>query len=223
MQFELRNVIVEFSAFPALDSVSLRIEPESMVLVTGPTGSGKTTLLRLLYGELLPTRGSVFINGQETSVLRFRQLRRLRSAMGISFQDGRLLDDLSVYDNVRLVLLLRKVPTQHAHRRTLDALVRLGISYLRDKVPSECSMGERQLVGMAHALACQPDTIIVDEPTGFLDVEATAIVAQQLVQEHERGATIIVATHDPFFAAQLPATQRIALYEGRLVSHEIPA
>ncbi|MCS7303082.1 MAG: ATP-binding cassette domain-containing protein [Bacteroidota bacterium] len=220
MQFELQNVTVQFEGIPALHSVSATISSGSMVLVTGPTGSGKTTLLRLLYADILPTNGAVFINGQRTSTLSSRQLRRLRRQMGIAFQDVRLLEELTVYDNVLLPLLYRKVPLEDARRRTLDVLVRLGISYVREKFPSQCSMGERHLVGIARAIAVQPQCIIADEPTGNLDVDTTALVAEELRKEHERGATVIVATHDPFFAAHFAATERLALYEGNLVGTE---
>lgn len=191
------------------------------MLVTGPTGSGKTTFLRLLYADVLPTAGAVFVNGQRTSALRPRRITRLRQGLGISFQDIRLLDDLTVFDNILVALLLRRVPAAEARRRTLDALVRFGISYLREKFPVQCSMGERHLVGIARAVAPAPSCIIADEPTGNLDVDTTALVAEQLRIEHERGATIIVATHDPFLAAHFAATHRLALYEGQLVSNDI--
>ncbi len=223
MQFDLQNVAVQFDAMPALSAISAHIPAGSMVLVTGPTGSGKTTFLRLLYADVLPTAGAVFVNGQRTSTLRRRHLVHLRRALGICFQDVRLLDELTVFDNVLLALLLRKVPRAEARRRTLDVLVRFGIGYLREKFPAQCSMGERHLVGIARALATEPECIIADEPTGNLDVDTTARIAEELRTENQRGATIIVATHDPFLAAHFAATHRLALYEGRLVSSDIPA
>ncbi|RMF32582.1 MAG: ATP-binding cassette domain-containing protein [Chlorobiota bacterium] len=221
MHFELQNVSIHFDAIPALSVLSVQIPSGSMLMVTGPTGSGKTTLLRLLYADLFPSEGAVFISGQRTTTLRRHRIQQLRRRMGICFQDVRLLDDVSIFDNIFLALLLRNIPASQARRRTLEVLVRLGISYVREKFPSECSMGERHLVGIARALAAKPECIIADEPTGNLDVDTTAMVAEELRKENERGATIIVATHDPFFAAHFPATHRIALYEGRLVSSDI--
>jgi cell division transport system ATP-binding protein len=223
MQFDLQNVTVQFDAIPALASISVHIPSGSMVLVTGPTGSGKTTLLRLLYADVLPSAGAVFANGQRTSSLTWRQRLHLRRRLGICFQDIRLIEELTIFDNILLALRIRQIPTAQARQRALDALVRLGIGYLREKYPAECSMGERHLASIARAIAPAPDCIISDEPTGNLDVDTTALVVEQLRIEHERGATIIVATHDPFFAAHFAATHRLALYEGRLVSSDIPA
>jgi cell division transport system ATP-binding protein len=222
MQFDLQNVSVHFDRIPALADITLHIPSGSLLLVTGPTGSGKTTFLRLLYADVLPTTGAVFISGQRTSALSRRRLVQLRRSMGIAFQDVRLLDELTVFDNILLMLLLRKVPMAEARRRTLDVLVRFGISYVREKFPSQCSMGERHIIGIARAVVHQPQCIIADEPTGNLDVDTTTRIADELRKENQRGATVIVATHDPFFAAHFAAPQRVALYEGRLVSTDIP-
>lgn len=218
MHFELQNVSVTFDSIPALNNISVQIPARSMLLITGPTGSGKTTLLRLLYADVLPTEGTLFINGVHATSLSRRRIQQLRRSMGICFQDVRLLDELTVFDNIYLTLLVRKFTSTNARNRTLDVLVRFGISYIREKFPSECSMGERHLVGIARAVASEPACIIADEPTGNLDVDTTSLVARELRKEYERGATIIVATHDPFFAAHFPATHRIALFEGCYVS-----
>ncbi|MCX7929198.1 MAG: ATP-binding cassette domain-containing protein [Chlorobi bacterium] len=222
MQFDLQNVSVQFDSIPALSGITLQIPSGSMLLVTGPTGSGKTTFLRVLYADILPSAGAMFVNGQRTSALSRRRLVQMRRAMGIAFQDIRLLDELTVFDNILLVLLLRKVPMAEARRRTLDVLVRFDISYVREKFPWQCSMGERHVVGIARAVAAQPQCIIADEPTGNLDVDATIRIAEELRNENKRGATVIVATHDPFFAAHFAATHRVALYEGRLVPTDVP-
>lgn len=221
MRFELDSVSVSFDGIPALTGITASIEPGSFVVVTGPTGSGKTTLLRLLYADVLPTKGTVRIDGTSTERLSARALRALRRQMGIALQDARLVDEVEVITNLELVLRLRGVAAKDASRRATATLLRLGIGYLRERLPQECSAGERQLVALACALVSEPTCIIADEPTGNLDVDATGVVAEALRAEHRRGATVIVATHDPVLAAHFPDAQRLALYDGRLVPHDV--
>lgn len=217
MHFDIQSATVQFDAIPALSSVSLEIPDGSFLLLTGPTGAGKTTLLKMLYADVLPTKGKVFAGGQDTAALNTQARLQLRRKMGVIFQDGKLLPNLTVFENVSMPLIINGVDKKDANTKTLDILADIGISYVRDKFPDKLSGGERHLAGLARAIIHQPDTIIADEPTGNLDGVATDKIAGFLHREAKRGATVIVATHDPYFASHF-ATQamRVELTEGEV-------
>lgn len=220
MHFDLKNVTVQFDAIPALSGVSYIIPEGSALLLTGPTGAGKTTLLKLLYADVLPTQGEVYISGQKTATLTKKRLAETRRKMGIMFQDAKLMPSLTVYENVMCPLMIDGFARRDANKRCLEVLADIGVSYVRDKFPHQLSGGERHLVGLARAVIHQPECIIADEPTGNVDAETADTIANVLKRENERGATIIIATHDPYLAGHFGETQRLVLYEGEIVGKQ---
>ncbi|GBD06766.1 Cell division ATP-binding protein FtsE [bacterium HR21] len=219
MRVELQAVTVVYRRgfVPALDGVSLTIPDGSLAVLTGPTGAGKTTLLRLLFRELVPTSGSVWLDGVNLAAVRFRELQRLRRQMGIVFQDCRLLPRETAYDNVVLPLLWRGVPARQAHGMALELFADLGVSYLRHKLPAELSGGEQQLIALARALLPRPRLLLADEPTGNVEPTTAARVAELLRRVNHQGTTVILATHSTELLTAFAGALCIELCDGRLV------
>ena len=183
-----------------LQNVSLKINKGEFVYVVGDSGAGKTTLLKMLYGEEVPNQGSVEVLGANLSKLGDSGLQALRRRIGIIFQDLRLIEDLSAYDNVALSLQTAdfdRVGPQRAWKRLIEES--LGVvgawNFARKKV-SALSGGERQRVAAARAIVRQPELLIADEPTGSLDREHTWSLMDLFQKMHLRGATVLIATHD---------------------------
>ncbi len=216
MHFELNDVSVEFDSMAALDHISCRIEDGAAVLLTGATGAGKTTFLKLLYADQLPNRGSVLINSVKSSVMKGRALRDLRQKIGIIFQDAKLISAHTAYENAIAPLIIAGFSKRASDKRCLEILSDLGISYLRDKYPPQLSGGERQLVALARAMMNRPDCIIADEPSAQLDGSVVELISQTLLKEHARGATLLVATHDPLLMKQFAGMERLNLMDGRI-------
>jgi cell division transport system ATP-binding protein len=207
-----------YDGIPALSNVSLTVSQGATIVLTGPTGAGKTTLLRLLYAELLPTSGLVLINGTPTSRLKPKQVRELRRTIGIVQQQGRLVDDYTVYENMLMPLAVHGMAKADASRQALEILADLNISYVRHKLPRQLSGGERHLVALARAMSVNPKLIIADEPTGTLDDSTSMSVASVLHRLVERGTSLVISTHSASFAAAFPSAQRLHLVEGSLSS-----
>lgn len=183
-----------------LRGVDLDVEAGSIVALVGPSGTGKSVLMKLIVGLLFPDAGTVRIDGHPVSEAHGRSLRRLRPCMGYAFQDGALLDSLTVRENLRLALRdedCKADPTLF-DRRTRIALARVNLeSEVLDRLPSELSGGMRKRVGVARAIIHQPTVVLYDEPTTGLDPANVAAVHQAILQHRsDFGATSLVVSHD---------------------------
>jgi len=185
-----------FSGHPILQDISFEIRPGEFTFLVGQTGSGKSTLLRLMYMELLPTRGVVVVGKHHSSHILQREKPFLRRTLGIVFQDFRLLEDRTVYDNVAFTLHVTGKPASEIKRRVLHALADVGLSHLRNKMAFELSGGEQQRVVIARALVNDPSFLLADEPTGNLDPGTSREILQLLKDINTRGTAVVMATHN---------------------------
>lgn len=180
----------------ALNDVSLSICKGDFAFIVGSTGSGKSTLLRLLYRDLLPTSGSVVVDGQDVSLLKPAEVPFLRRKLGIVFQDFKLLPQKNVWENLAFALRVTGAHPREIRRRIGDVLALVGLTHRCDSYPNQISGGEQQRAAIARALVNNPTILVADEPTGNLDPDTSWEIMQLLDQINLRGATVVVATHD---------------------------
>ncbi len=178
----------------ALRDVDFRVRKGEFVYITGHSGAGKSTLLALMLRRFLPTEGTVMVAGQDLSRLREGRLPYLRRAIGMVFQDHRLLSELSALEN--LVFALRATGSRNnMEQRALLALRQVGLAHKRKAFPIELSLGEQQRVAIARALVTDAPLLLADEPTGNLDPDTAMEILELLNDLNIRGTTVVVATH----------------------------
>ncbi len=189
---------VSFSYGPSavLDKVSFEVKPGEFVFLVGQTGSGKSTILKLIYMDFQPTSGTVMVGKYLSSHIQHRDTPHLRRTLGVIFQDFRLLDDRSIFDNVAFALHVTGASGAEIKKRVLRALAEVGLSHQRNKMPSELSGGEQQRVVIARALVNHPHFLLADEPTGNLDPTSSREILQLLKDINTRGTAVIMATHN---------------------------
>lgn len=201
----------------ALSDVTLEIEKGEFVLLMGASGAGKSTLLRMLIGEEQPDEGQIFVHGRNVTKLRPTEVPYLRRKVGAVFQDFRLLQKKSVFDNVALPLIVQGVSEKDIRRKVTEALRAVDVDHKKDQSPNSLSTGEQQRVCIARAIVNGPVVLLADEPTGNLDLERTREIIELFKLINARGTTVIVATHDPHVLNQ--ANRRVmTLVEGVLLS-----
>lgn len=181
----------------ALQNISFRVQRGEFVFLTGPSGAGKTTLLRLIYGALMPTRGQVLIDGQNITRLASSQLPFLRRTIGVVFQDFKLLQNRTVFENVAITLEVQGGGSKaDIGKRVMHILRQMGMENKIHLTPQRLSGGEQQRVALARALVNEPKILLADEPTGNLD-DANKLQIMNIFKEANiRGTTVVVATHD---------------------------
>lgn len=206
-----------------LENVNLRIQKGEFVYVIGDSGAGKTTLLKMIYGEELPSRGMVEVLGRDLTREGEDQLQNLRRRVGVIFQDLRLIDEISVMDNVAMSLetaadeIRAQLKNRGVWKRACEeALQAVGMMNLSRKLAGTLSGGERQRIAAARALVRQPELLIADEPTGALDRDHTWSLMDLFQKLHLRGTTVILATHDREIVRRVRRRSCI-LKSGRLV------
>ena len=180
----------------AIRGISLAIEDGEFVFLVGPSGSGKSRIIKLLTGEVIPTAGRIMINGFSVSNITDRQVPLMRRTLGIIFQDFRLIEKKTVYDNLAFVMRAVGASQKQIRERIPYVLDLVGLENKADSYPTELSGGEQQRVAIARALVNNPDTIIADEPTGNLDPERSLELMSLLVKINQLGTTVVVVTHE---------------------------
>ncbi|HFD79201.1 MAG TPA: cell division ATP-binding protein FtsE [Gammaproteobacteria bacterium] len=200
----------------ALQSVSFHMHRGSMAFLTGRSGAGKSTLLKLIALLERPTRGQLFLDGENLSRMPRRQVPRIRRKIGMIFQNYRLLCDRTVFDNVALPLVIAGHRHQEIGRRVRAALDKVGLLGKERAFPVMLSGGEQQRVGIARAVVNRPPLLLADEPTGNLDPELSRDIMHLFEQFNQVGVTVLIASHDLDLIARLPYDQ-IRLEQGRLV------
>ncbi|RAI11816.1 MAG: cell division ATP-binding protein FtsE [Candidatus Melainabacteria bacterium] len=193
---QLRSVTKKYKNKYALKSVDLDILSGEFVFIVGKSGAGKSTLIKMLYKEETPSSGTVIIGGINIANLPPEKVPNLRRCMGIVFQDYKLLQNQTVYDNVAYVIRTLGISSKEVHARVTGALKVVGLIDKMKARPSELSGGEQQRVSIARAIVNGPPLLIADEPTGNLDPKNSLEVMQILDQINQRGITVIVSTHD---------------------------
>ena len=194
---QLERVTVDFpNGVRALSDVSVSIAKGNFAFVVGPTGSGKSTMLKLLYREILPTVGSVIVDGDDVGALRPAAVPYLRRKLGIVFQDFKLLPQKNIWENLAFALRVIGVSPKEIRRRIGEVLDLVGLVHRCDSFPHQISGGEQQRAAIARALVNHPTVLLADEPTGNLDPDTSWDIVQLLDQINTHGTTVVVATHD---------------------------
>ncbi|MGP1608997.1 MAG: cell division ATP-binding protein FtsE [Clostridium sp.] len=193
---EFKNVSKKYyTGNTAIKNVSFKIREGDFVFLVGSSGSGKSTLIKMILKELNPTNGKILVNGTDTTKLRKNQIPYLRRSMGVVFQDFRLIQDKTVYENVAFAMYMIGASAKHIKRQVPMVLSLVGIADKANNRPDELSGGEQQRVAIARALVNNPSVIIADEPTGNLDPHTAWEIMALLHEINKRGTTIVMATH----------------------------
>ncbi len=194
---EFRNVTKEYSPeVKALDDISIKIPEGEFVFVVGPSGSGKSTFLKLLTKEEEITSGDILINNESLKKMKRRKIPYLRRTMGIVFQDFRVIEKMTVFDNVAFAMHVVGAKSRDIRKRVPYVLNLVGLNDKARRKVSELSGGEKQRVGLARALVNNPGIIIADEPTGNIDPSMSYELVELLSEINRCGTTIIMVTHD---------------------------
>jgi cell division transport system ATP-binding protein len=214
----LENVtkLYKTSSRPALDSVSVDIDKGEFVFIIGPSGSGKSTLLRLLLREEVPTKGRVFVSNYDVVKLARRRVPRLRQTIGCVFQDFRLLNNKTVFENVAFALEVIGKPAHTIRKVVPEVLELVGLEGKADRMPHELSGGEQQRVAIARAFVNRPLVLLADEPTGNLDPDTSQDIMLLLERINRTGTTVVMATHDQTIVDSM-RRRVVELDQGRVV------
>ncbi len=203
-----------------LRDVTFSIAPQSFQFLTGPSGAGKTTLLRLMMLSLRPTRGAIRIFGEDAAGLDKDKITALRRRIGVVFQDFRLLDHLTTYENVALPLRVMERAERGYRDEVIELLRWVGLGERMNALPPVLSGGEKQRAAIARALIVRPELLLADEPTGNVDPSLARRLLRLFVELHKSGTAVVIATHDIGLMDQFGAARRLVVGEGRLQTFE---
>ena len=214
------NVGLRYGMGPEiLRDISFEIPQRSFQFLTGPSGAGKTTLLRLLFMSLKPTRGLITVFGRDRARIGWRELPGYRRRIGVVFQDFRLLDHMTTYENVALPLRVRGREEASYRNDVVDLLNWVGLGDRMHVLPPVLSGGEKQRAAIARALIEQPEILLADEPTGNVDPPLARRLLRLFIELNRLGTAVVIATHDLGLMEQVDA-RRMILANGRLDVYE---
>ena len=206
----------------ALRDVNIHIDKGEFVFIVGASGSGKSTFLKLIMREERPNAGEVIVNGFKLNKLRRRKVPYLRRTMGIVFQDFRLINNMTVFDNVAFAMRVIGASQREVRKRVPYILGLVGLQDKARSYPMELSGGEQQRVGLARALVNNPSLIIADEPTGNIDPEMSMEIVELLTEINRRGTTVLMVTHEHELVHAFPH-RIIEIRNGTVVSDSLYA
>ncbi|MCL6229154.1 cell division ATP-binding protein FtsE [Bartonella bilalgolemii] len=214
------NVGLRYGMGPeVLHDISFHIPEGSFQFITGASGSGKTSLMRLMFLAIKPTRGHIDLFRNDTALLKRQELPALRRRIGVVFQDFRLLDHMTTYENVSLPLRI-KGQEEATYRSEVEDLLRwVGLGNYIHVLPPVLSGGEKQRVAIARALIDQPEILLADEPTGNVDPSLASRLLRLFIELNRFGTAVIIATHDISLMEQV-AARRLILHQGRMTIYE---
>jgi cell division transport system ATP-binding protein len=214
------NVGLRYGLGPeVLRDLSFHIEPNSFQFLTGPSGAGKTSLLRLLFLSLRPTRGLISIFGNDVVTLSKDELSVLRRRIGIVFQDFRLLDHMTTYENVALPFRVAGKDEESYRGEVMELLHWVGLGERVTALPPVLSGGEKQRAAIARAVIARPQLLLADEPTGNVDPSLAQRLLRLFIELNKSGTTVVIATHDIALMDQYDA-RRLVLHDGRLHAYD---
>lgn len=214
----LKDVEMEYpNGTRAIRGISAAIEDGEFVFLVGPSGSGKSTIIKMLTGEEVPTAGRIMINGFSVSNIAERQIPMMRRTLGVIFQDFRLIEKKTVYENLEFVMRAVGMPMKEIKTRIAYVLLLVGLEKKAQNYPSELSGGEQQRVAIARALAKNPKLLLCDEPTGALDYVTGKNILKLLQDTCRRtGMTVVIITHNSALTAM--ADRVISIKSGTIQS-----
>lgn len=217
----LKDVEMEYdNGTRAIQGISLTIEDGEFVFLVGPSGSGTSTIIKLLTSEVEPSAGRIMINGFSVSNISGRQIPLMRRTLGVIFQDFRLIEKKTVYENLEFVMRAVGASPKEIKKRIPYVLNLVGLEQKSKSHPTELSGGEQQRVAIARALVNNPNTIIADEPTGNLDPERSLELMSLLVKINQLGTTVVVVTHEKDLVDRF-GKRVVTIEAGRVVNDSI--
>ena len=205
----------------ALHDITFHIEKGEFIFLTGASGAGKSTLLKLILRQMQPTEGQVVVNGRNLKAMKRSQLPSFRREIGMVFQDFKLIERMTVFENLSFILTVLGLPPREHKKRTYAALRAVSLHHKMNAYPLQLSGGEQQRVAIARALINDPLVIVADEPTGNLDPDLTQEIIQIFDQANLRGSTVLIATHDRELIEQ-SGRRVITLDHGRITDEKAP-
>ena len=203
IRFDHVSKVYNRGARPALDDVSIKVKKDEFVFLVGASGSGKSTFLRLTLREERPTSGSIHVLGRDLSQISSWKVPKLRQEIGFVFQDFRLLDNKSVFENVAIASQVIGKPRHYILSAVPEALDLVGLADKERRLPHELSGGEQQRVAIARAMVNRPKLLMADEPTGNLDPSTSVGIMRLLDRINRQGTTVVMATHDDEIVDQM--------------------
>jgi cell division transport system ATP-binding protein len=214
------NVGLRYGLGPEiLRDLTFRIQPNSLQFLTGPSGAGKSSLLRLLFVSLKPSRGLISLFGHDIGSLSKDALSTLRRRIGIVFQDFRLLDHMTTFENVALPLRVLGRGEDSYRNEVAELLHWVGLGHRMGALPPVLSGGEKQRAAIARAVISRPQLLLADEPTGNVDPALAKRLLRLFIELNKSGTSVVIATHDIALMDQFDA-RRLVLHEGRLHDYE---
>ena len=214
-----KNVSKKFGQITALEDISFEIEKGEFVFLTGHSGAGKTTVIKLLLGEYLPTSGSIEVNDKKINLIPRRKIHLWRRQVGVIFQDYKLFNEKTIFENIAVPLLIQKNNKREIKEKVEKILKLVGLEQRAFLFPSQLAGGELQRASLARALVIAPEILLADEPTGNLDPKTAEDMVNLLKEINDKGTTILMATHNQEIVDSFK-TRVIEIDKGKIIRDE---